>query len=68
MALPPTLKAFRDRLDSIGFEKRTSYQDSLLKELQKLDSLILQKSIEESTFADTRMTSPGGGGCPCCGR
>lgn len=68
MALPPTLKAFRDRLDAIGIVKRTTYQDSLLKELNKIDGMILQKSIEESTFADTRMTSPGGGTCPCCGR
>jgi hypothetical protein len=68
MALPPTLKAFRDRLDQIGLAKRTVYQDHLLEELNALDGLVLKESVEKSTFSDTRMTSPGGGGCPCCGR
>ena len=68
MALPPNLKAFRDRLETIGLAKRTTNQDGLLAELKKLDQVTLQKTIEESTFADTRMTSPGGSGCPCCGR
>jgi hypothetical protein len=62
------LKAFRERLEYIGISRRTAYQDSLLAELKKMDQVTLQKSIEESTFADTRMTSPGGNGCPCCGR
>ena len=68
MALPPNLRALRDRLNAIGIANRTTYQDNVLKELNKLDGVLLQKSIEESTFADTRMTSPGGGACPCCGR
>ena len=68
MALPPTLKAFRDKLDTIGFSKRTTYQDSLLAELDKLDGITLKEDMAKASFSETRMTSPGGGGCPCCGR
>lgn len=69
MALPTTLRAFRDRLDAVGYSARTVYQDKLLEELNRLDGMIMQKSIEESTFASqTRMTSPDSGSCPCCGR
>jgi hypothetical protein len=69
MALPPTLKEFRDQLRTMGTSKRTYYQDKLLEELDKLDGAVIKKVIDEASFASaTRMTSPGGDGCPCCGR
>lgn len=66
MALPPELSELRSRLIARGLASRTSAQDRMLEELEALNGIVVQKSIEESALASTRMTSPGGG-CPCCG-
>jgi hypothetical protein len=69
MALTPELKALRTKLERTPAYLQTTDQRQLLDELVALDSVVAQKSIEESTFSSqTRMTSPGGDACPCCGR
>jgi hypothetical protein len=67
MALPPIVAELKEKLEKTGYAKRTSHQDKLLEELEKLDGITLQKGIEESANFSTRMTGTGST-CPCCGR
>jgi hypothetical protein len=69
MALTPELEALKTKLVDIGLAKRTSAQDRLLAELRAIDKMIRPETLEEAAFASvTKMTSPGGGSCHCCGR
>ena len=68
MALTPELTRLKDKLVAKGYNLRTVAQDRMLAELEALDKVVLQKSLEESTFASTRMTSPDDGRCSCCGK
>jgi hypothetical protein len=69
MALTPELDALKKRLVDTGYAKRTHEQDRLLAELEAIDEVVLLKSLNESVHASVmKMTSPGTGGCPCCGR
>lgn len=69
MALPPEMQALKQKLNAISDRQRTESQNKLLLELEFVDRHLLQKSITESIHAsETRMTSPGGGSCACCGR
>lgn len=69
MALTPELQKLKANLETLGVVKRTLAQDRLLAELRAVD-IELRKSMTES-FSEshaTRMTSPGGGACACCGK
>jgi hypothetical protein len=69
MALTPQLEALKKKLVDIGLAKRTTAQDRLLEELNALDKTLRTETLEEAAFASvTKMTSPGGGSCSCCGR
>ena len=69
MALTPQLSKLKSKLEGLGYAKRTTGQDQLLAELEAIDSTLLRKTLEESTFASvTKMTSPGDGPCSCCGK
>lgn len=69
MALTPELEKLKNSLEATGYAKRTLVQDRLLSELEAIDRLVLRQSIEKSSFAQaTKMTSPGGDTCSCCGR
>lgn len=69
MALTPELTKLKSQLETLGHAKRTSGQDRMLTELEAIDGTLLRKNLEESTFASvTKMTSPGGGPCACCGK
>lgn len=69
MALTPELSKLKSKLEELGIAKRTSGQDRLLAELKAFDDSIGLEDLRESTFASvTKMTSPGGGPCSCCGK
>lgn len=69
MSLTPELENLRSKLVTLGIAKRTLAQDRLLAELEAINRVDLRKSLGESTFASvTRMTSPGGDACSCCGK
>ncbi len=69
MALTPELSKLKSQLEELGMAKRTSGQDRMLAELQAFDRSTGPEELRESTFASvTKMTSPGGGSCSCCGR
>ena len=69
MALTPELDKLKDKLVTLGFKARTSGQDRMLAELEAIDRTVLRKSLDESVFASvTKMTSPGGDACACCGK
>jgi hypothetical protein len=69
MALPRYLEILKIRLEALPSSRRTTEQNGLLEELKAIDQGDIRKAIVESSHtAVTRMTSPGNGGCPCCGR
>jgi hypothetical protein len=72
--LPLHLAGIKRRLEEIGYTKRTTKQDEMLAELEKIDKLLESDSVinESRTVLgkafETRMTGPTLDTCPSCGR
>jgi hypothetical protein len=68
MALTNELAELKRKLVAKGYSGRTAKQDRVLAELEALDRVLMQKSLESVFASETRMTSPDDGRCGCCGK
>ena len=67
--LPPMLTEIKNKLVSKGYSNRSTREDNLLAELERLDLLINEESrVRKSILSEAQITSGPGDKCSCCGR
>jgi hypothetical protein len=68
--LPPMLAEIKEKLDAKGYSQRSSREDALLAELNKLDALFEQDGTarKSANFQESRIVGGPSGTCSCCGK